>query len=117
MEENNHWQNKVRSFETETIEQMEDQLNKFFENKFIIASPVQYVNGKWIGRVYYKIPPVIEKEDNSATYNFFKDRVNSKDKPTDKQINYLKALGYKGDLNKLTMTDANKIIKQLKEKK
>ena len=54
--------NRVRSFTTDSMEEMEDALNEFFDNKEIIASPIFPVTDdnnqtKWYSMVYYKIPP------------------------------------------------------------
>lgn len=98
------WTNKVRSFETNTIEEMEDALNEFFNDKFIISSPIMYVREKFVCMVYYKVPPVEVKE-----------KVNENERASEKQIKYLKLLGYKGT-TELTMTEAQALIKQYKDK-
>ena len=59
-EESSHWINRVRSFETITLEEMEDALNEFFNDKYIVASPLFNVNNKWYCMVYYRVPPLLD---------------------------------------------------------
>lgn len=102
-----HWSTKCRSFETDSIEEMEDALNEFFNNKWIVSSPIfdPRKDDKWRAMVYYKVSPLEIKEEVKPT-----------DLATEKQLDYLKRLGYKGNLN-ISMTSANKLIKSLKEAK
>ena len=39
------------------------------------------------------------------------------DKPTERQVNYLRALGYDGDINSLLRGQVSKLIDELKEEK
>ena len=117
MEDNNFWITKVRSFETESIEEMEDKLNNFFENKFIISSPIFPITDdnnqtKWYTMVYFKIPPreIIEKEVKKESNNPLQ-------LATEKQVKCLKNMKYKLDYETLTKQEATKLIKEALEKK
>jgi hypothetical protein len=98
---------------------MEDELNKFFGSKYIIASPLFYVNGKWYCMVYFKQEVDTKEYDPKEKYQAhtmpLKDNKPTMLKVSDKQINFLKRLGYKGSFG-LTMLEANRLIKELKEK-
>lgn len=103
-----HWITKCRSFEDyEDLANLEDDLNKFFENRFIISSPIFYNEKKYSCMVYYKVQPtdVIEKQDNDQP------------RATDKQVKYLMGLGYKGEIRNLSIQEAKHLIQELKESK
>lgn len=113
-----HWINKCRSFETNTIEEMEDKLNAFMNDKFIIASPLFFVHNSWFCMVYYKVPPLNSLDEQINPKNSEKHFAKEKNGlASGKQIKYLLMLGYTGDTDKLTVTEANRLIKELKEKK
>lgn len=114
MIESSHWINKCRSFETGSIEEMEDELNNFFDNKFILASPLFNIKDRWYCMVYYKIPPVLNK-------NEFKEKIkeDNDQKPSEKMIYSLTHYyGYsQAEANSLTFQQAYDKIKELKQKK
>jgi len=120
-----HWTTKCRAFtDKESLEELEDELNKFFENKWIISSPIFIRETKsagitgismsyvWDCMVYYKVKgtEVLKAEIKE------KQEVKQSEKASDKQINLLKVLNYKGTLD-LTMSEAHALIKTFKEKK
>lgn len=120
-----HWTTKCRAFtDLDSLEQLEDELNKFFENKWVISSPIfmreieSYVNKddnnskcyKWDCMVYYKV------KGTGVVASVEKEKVKESEKASEKQIKMLGYLGYKGTLD-LTMSEAHALIKTLKEKK
>ena len=107
-----HWVTRCRAYTYKTLEELEDELNKFCENHFVISSPIFQVaiDGHvpfYDCMVYYKVPPIDIKQEPKEQ---------KKGMATPKQIEFLKTLGFVGNYDTLTLIDANKIIQELKKK-
>lgn len=50
-----YWISRVFSIEDINIHSLIAKLNKFYEDKFVIATQTHYINNKWVAIVYYKI--------------------------------------------------------------
>ena len=100
-EEKTYYESRCQVFESEDIYELEEQLNSFFKGKFIVSSPLyppSDQNKVWTCVVYYKVSP--------------KEKV----KPTEKQIKFLKYLGYKGNPDNLSKQEITKLIDELVRK-
>jgi hypothetical protein len=62
MENNTHWISKVACIEATNLAELIESLNKFYEDKFIIAtqvwSPVESGVQMWEAIVYFKVSPM-----------------------------------------------------------
>jgi hypothetical protein len=57
MEQNGkYWRTRHKSIITETILQMETQLNEFCKDRFVVATQLFQNDRSWVAMVYYKVP-------------------------------------------------------------
>lgn len=61
-EDNKHWTSKVKTFKLKNFDLVEDTLNEFYKDKFVIATQIWPLdhdeNYLVLIVVYYKVPPV-----------------------------------------------------------
>ena len=61
MVDNKFWRNKIEVFSYESISDLQDELNEFYKDKFVIATqvfaPNQTGTDEWVAIVYFKIKP------------------------------------------------------------
>lgn len=110
---NEHWTTKCRSFESNDLAVMEDTLNKFFENKFIISSPIWFNPQTLLYdcMVYYKVPPldVMDKPKKVEPKQIEKKSI----PPSERMVFTLKKMGYNdGQIAELDWQSAYDIIKK-----
>lgn len=116
-----HYLTRCKIFEGNSAEEVEEWFNDFFQGKQIITTNTFYVDSaenSWKCVVLYRVK---SKEITPNINRFEKEEESYQDIPddqkaTEKQIKFLKQLGYKGSLN-LTKRQAFEEIKQIKESK
>ena len=58
------WITRHKSFITETIQQMETELNEFSKDKFVVATQLFDKGDHWIAMCYYKVNGVSNGNQN-----------------------------------------------------
>lgn len=57
---NKFWRNRIETFSFENESDLQDELNGFYKNKFVIATQVfapKQTGENWVAIVYFKIKP------------------------------------------------------------
>ena len=50
------WTTKHKAIIAETIKEMEQQLNEFSKDRFVVATQLFHESNKWSAMIYYKVP-------------------------------------------------------------
>ncbi|MFX0206853.1 MAG: hypothetical protein ACFFDT_12775 [Candidatus Hodarchaeota archaeon] len=59
-DKNKFWRNQIEAFKCENLEHLQDSLNEFYKDKFVIATqvfPLFKEGYDWVAIVYYKVKP------------------------------------------------------------
>jgi hypothetical protein len=128
--EQEHWQSKCKFIISDFVDKLEEDLNKFFYQKFIISCPVFEPNEfhkAWIAIVYYKEPPnrqsinealglkLSDEQFKKEIIFAKKQEVQEKDKPTERQLRFLREHKFKIESD-LTKEKATKMISDYLER-
>jgi hypothetical protein len=61
MTENKFWRNQIETFTYPNLSDLQDDLNEFYKNRFVIATqvfaPNQTGSAQWVAIVYFKVKP------------------------------------------------------------
>jgi len=103
----------IKTIETRTLRELENTMNEFILYNEVFAS--QSYDPKWKGDTWKAILHYKEKKIKVLEPLTWIKKKSNEVMATEKQINYLKKLRFKGDFKVLTKSEAMRTIRRIKE--